>query len=65
MTRYVLVRLFARGVVGLRWALVPAWVAAAAASALFLPSLGSGEPLALGGLVPATPSRARGPGNGR
>jgi putative drug exporter of the RND superfamily len=53
MTRDVLVRLFARGVVGLRWALVPAWVAAAAASALFLPSLGSGEPLALGGLVPS------------
>jgi RND superfamily putative drug exporter len=52
MTRDVLVRLYARGVVGLRWALVPAWVAAAAASALFLPSLGSGEPLALGGLVP-------------
>ena len=53
MTRDVLVRLFARGVVGLRWALVPAWVAAAAASALFLPSLGSGEPLALGGLIPS------------
>jgi uncharacterized membrane protein YdfJ with MMPL/SSD domain len=65
MTRDVLVRLFARGVVGLRWALVPAWVAAAAASALFLPSLGSGEPLARGGLIPATPSRAGGPGNGR
>jgi len=53
MTRDVLVRLFARGVVGLRWVIVPAWVAAAAASALFLPSLGSGEPLALGGLVPS------------
>jgi RND superfamily putative drug exporter len=53
MTRDVLVRLFARGVVGLRWAIVPAWIAAAAASALFLPSLGSGEPLALGGLVPS------------
>jgi putative drug exporter of the RND superfamily len=53
MTRDVLVRLFARGVVGLRWALVPAWVAAAAANALFLPSLGSGEPLALGGLIPS------------
>jgi RND superfamily putative drug exporter len=53
MTRDVLVRLFARGVVGLRWALVPAWVAAAAASAHFLPSLGSGEPLALGGLIPS------------
>jgi putative drug exporter of the RND superfamily len=53
MTRDVLVRLFARGVVGLRGALVPAWVAAAAANALFLPSLGSGEPLALGGLIPS------------
>jgi putative drug exporter of the RND superfamily len=53
MTRDVLVRLFARGVVGLRWALVPAWFAAAAANALFLPSLGSGEPLALGGLIPS------------
>ena len=53
MTRDVLVRLFARGVVGLRWAIVPAWVAAAATSVLFLPSLGSGEPLALGGLVPS------------
>jgi len=53
MTRDVLVRLFARGVVGLRWVIVPAWVAAAAASALFLPSLGSGEPLALGGLIPS------------
>jgi putative drug exporter of the RND superfamily len=40
-------------IVGLCWALVPAWVAAAAASALFLPSLGSGEPLALGGLIPS------------
>jgi putative drug exporter of the RND superfamily len=53
MTRDVLVRLFARGVVGLRWAIVPAWIAAAAVSVLFLPSLGSGEPLALGGLVPS------------
>jgi putative drug exporter of the RND superfamily len=53
MTRDVLVRLFARGVVSLRWVIVPAWVAAAAGSALFLPSLGSGEPLALGGLVPS------------
>ena len=53
MIRDVLVRVFARAVVGLRWAIVPAWVAAAAVSALFLPSLGSGEPLALGGLVPS------------
>jgi putative drug exporter of the RND superfamily len=53
MNRDALVRLFARAVVGLRWLIVPAWVAAAAASALFLPSLGSGEPLALGGLVPS------------
>jgi RND superfamily putative drug exporter len=59
MTRDVLVRLFARGVVGLRWALVPAWVAAAAANALFLPSLGSGEPLALGGLIPGDASAIR------
>jgi RND superfamily putative drug exporter len=59
MTRDVLVRLFARGVVGLRWALVPAWVAAAAANALFLPSLGSGEPLALGGLIPSDASAIR------
>ncbi|HXL43504.1 MAG TPA: hypothetical protein VN960_05535 [Gaiellaceae bacterium] len=66
MTRDVLVRLFARGVVGLRWAFVPAWVAAAPASALFLPGLGSGEsPSRSEDSSPATPSRVRGPGNGR
>ena len=53
MTRDVLVRLFARAVVGLRWAIVLAWIAAAAASALYLPTLGSGEPLPLGGLIPS------------
>jgi len=53
MTRDFLVRLFARAVVGLRWVIVPAWIAAAAASALYLPTLGSGEPLPLGGLVPS------------
>jgi putative drug exporter of the RND superfamily len=46
------VRAFARIVVGLRWLVVPAWIAAAAASVLYLPGLHSGEPLALGGLVP-------------
>jgi RND superfamily putative drug exporter len=59
MARDVLVRLFAHVVVGLRWLIVPAWIAAAAASALYLPSLGSGEPLALGGLVPSDASALR------
>jgi RND superfamily putative drug exporter len=52
MIRDALVRAFARFIVGLRWLVVPAWIAAAAACALYLPTLGSGEPLALGGLVP-------------
>jgi putative drug exporter of the RND superfamily len=47
-----LARLFARVTVGLRWLVIPAWIAAALASVLYLPTLGSGEPLALGGLVP-------------
>src|SRR5919201_2517220 len=51
MIRDALVRVFARLVVGLRWLLVPAWIAAAAACALLLPGLGSGEPLALGGVI--------------
>jgi len=45
-------RLFARIVISLRFLLVPAWIAVAAASAVYLPGLGSGEPLELGGLVP-------------
>jgi RND superfamily putative drug exporter len=43
---------FARVVVGLRWIVLLAWIAAAAAALLYLPGLRSGEPLALGGLVP-------------
>src|ERR671934_383814 len=53
MIRDTLVRLFAFVVVGGRWFIVPAWIAAAAASILSLPGLASGEPLALGGLVPS------------
>jgi RND superfamily putative drug exporter len=52
VTRDALIRAFSALVVGLRWLLVPAWIAAALACALYLPSLGAGEPLALGGLVP-------------
>jgi RND superfamily putative drug exporter len=52
MNRDVAVRAFALVVVGLRWLIVPAWIAAAAACVLLLPGLRSGEPLALGGLVP-------------
>jgi RND superfamily putative drug exporter len=50
--RDTVVRLFARLVVSLRWLVLAGWVAAAAASLLFLPGLGGGQPLALGGLVP-------------
>jgi RND superfamily putative drug exporter len=59
MARDIVFRLFAHAIVGLRWLIVPAWIAAAAASALYLPSLGSGEPLALGGLVPSDASALR------
>jgi putative drug exporter of the RND superfamily len=52
MIRDAFVRAFARVDVGLRWLIVPAWIAAAVACLLFLPGLRSGEPLALGGLVP-------------
>ena len=52
MNRDRLNRLFARLVISLRFLLVPAWIAVAAASAVYLPGLGSGEPLELGGLVP-------------
>ncbi len=52
MIRDAFVRAFSRIVVGLRWLIVPAWIAAALACAVYLPSLGAGEPLALGGLVP-------------
>jgi RND superfamily putative drug exporter len=53
VVRDAIVRLFAWVVVGCRWFIVPAWIAAAAASILSLPGLASGEPLALGGLVPS------------
>jgi hypothetical protein len=43
---------FAWLVVRLRFLLLPGWIAAALAATLALPGLGSGEPLALGGLVP-------------
>lgn len=52
MLRDAHVRLFASLVVGLRFPVVPAWIMAAIASALFLPGTGSGEPLALGGPFP-------------
>ncbi len=52
MIRDSLSRFFARVTVGLRWLVIPAWIAAALASVLYLPTLASGEPLALGGLVP-------------
>ena len=52
MIRDAFVRAFARADVSLRWLIVPAWIAAAVACILYLPGLRSGEPLALGGLVP-------------
>jgi putative drug exporter of the RND superfamily len=52
VVRDALTRLFARLVIGLRFLVVPAWIVAAVSSVLFLPGLGSGQPLALGGLVP-------------
>ncbi len=52
LTRERLAAAFARLVVGLRFLLLPAWIAAAVAATLGLPGLGSGEPLPLGGLVP-------------
>ena len=45
-------RLFAGVVVGLRYLVVPAWIAAALAVTWYLPGLGEGEPLPLGGLIP-------------
>ena len=45
-------RVFAGVVVGLRWLVVPAWIAAALAVTWWMPGLGSGEPLPLGGLIP-------------
>ncbi|HET6656759.1 MAG TPA: hypothetical protein VFG61_02570, partial [Gaiellaceae bacterium] len=52
MIRERVVRMFAGVVVGLRWLVVPAWIAAALAVTWWLPGLGSGEALPLGGLIP-------------
>jgi RND superfamily putative drug exporter len=43
---------FASVVVWLRYLVVAAWIAAAAAATIYLPGLGSGEALELGGLLP-------------
>ena len=51
MTRAV-PRVFATVVVRLRWLVVAAWIAAAVATTVYLPGLGTGEPLELGGLIP-------------
>ena len=45
-------RVFASVVVWLRYVVVALWIAAAAATAVYLPGLGSGEALELGGLIP-------------
>ncbi len=52
MIRERVVRAFAGVVVGLRFLVVPAWIAAAVAVTWWMPGLGSGEPLPLGGLIP-------------
>jgi putative drug exporter of the RND superfamily len=45
-------KVFASIVVRLRYLVVAAWIAAAVATAVYLPGLGSGEALELGGLLP-------------
>jgi putative drug exporter of the RND superfamily len=45
-------KVFASVVVRLRFLVVAAWIAAAVATAVYLPGLGSGEALELGGLLP-------------
>jgi putative drug exporter of the RND superfamily len=45
-------KVFASVVVRLRYLVVAAWIAAAVATAVYLPGLGSGEALELGGLLP-------------
>ena len=52
MIRERAIRVFAGVVVGLRFLVVAAWIAAALAVTWWLPGLGSGEPLPLGGLIP-------------
>jgi putative drug exporter of the RND superfamily len=53
------VRAFAGAVVGLRFLVVLAWIAAALAVTWWLPGLGSGEPLPLGGLIPENAESAQ------
>src|SRR5215213_10158445 len=53
------VRVFAGAVVGLRYLVVPAWIVAALAVTWWLPGLGSGEPLPLGGLIPENAESAQ------
>jgi RND superfamily putative drug exporter len=45
-------RAFAGTIIALRFVLVPAWIVAAVLVSIYLPGLGSGEPLPLGGLIP-------------
>ncbi len=45
-------RVFATVVVRLRWLVIAAWIASAVATTVYLPGLGTGEPLELGGLIP-------------
>jgi RND superfamily putative drug exporter len=52
VTRERVTRLFVGAVISLRYVLAVAWIVAALAVTWFLPGLGSGEPLPLGGLVP-------------
>ena len=51
--------MFAGAVVGLRFLVVPAWITAALAVTWWLPGLGSGEPLPLGGLIPENAESAQ------
>ena len=53
------VRAFAGAVVGLRFLVVLAWIAAAFAVTWWMPGLGSGEPLPLGGLIPENAESAQ------
>ena len=59
MIRERAVRVFAGAVVGLRFLVVPAWIVAALAVTWWLPGLGSGEPLPLGGLIPENAESAQ------
>src|SRR3954453_21240984 len=53
------VRVFAGAVVGLRFLVVLAWIAAALAVTWWLPGLGEGEQLPLGGLIPENAKSAQ------